>query len=233
MEITMSKNKPNEPDVQEDEFDDDLNSTFDAYERLRAKEVKATEPVADGKINYAKRNPFSNSPGRVKTTPPGWYYETKVIELTGIDLTTFDWMIRYLASDHIITGLRDELFISDKWVEFYKMDPDWATRQLFKRFVASPDSNGKKLECDMDSLFSSLTHAPSKKQMATLTTLLVNPLITPVERWLIELFVSDGRITKNEITSLFDHFYGMSVWNGSGYDRWGHGVLHARQRTRK
>ena len=229
----MSKNIPNEPDVQDDEFDDDLNSNFDPFERHRAEERKATEPIIDGKINYAKRNPFANGPGRVTTVPPGWYYETKAIELAGIDVTTFDWMIRYMASDHIITGLRNEIFISDKWVELYKMDPDWATGQLFKRFLASPDSNGKKLEYDMDSLFSSLTHAPSKKQMATLATLLDNPLITSVERWLIELFVSDGRITKKEISSLFDHFYGMSVWNGSGYDRWGHGVLHARQRTRK
>jgi hypothetical protein len=229
----MSTNEQSRNSVQQNNEIGETDFSDSYLTKLMAEANKPPETITNGKINYAKHNSFLYGPKKIFTPPEGWLNEAQAIELSGIDVEDFDWMIRAIEPGRVSQGLRSENFISQWWVEFYKLDPQWAVSQVFKRFISSPKASGKQLEHDMDQMFASAMYGPSKKQLDTLAKLSEHRLLTPSERWLLELFVSDGRISKQEISDLFDHFFGISVWNGSKFERWGGGVLRQRERAQK
>jgi len=202
-------------DVPNDRFDM-LESAAEAFEQHYAR--GGIKPL-DSKID----------PVVEKVPPAGWLTKAQAVDLSGIDKTLFESMIEDTDPNRDGRSSWSGVFISETWVEFYAMDPGFASLQMFMRFTAEAFEDVKLLNIRHADLFKLNQYLPSKKQLATLWTMLDNPFLTPAERWLVELCITDGRITKSEIGLLFKHFFGESDWIGGRWMNVTNGVLDERR----
>ncbi len=199
-------------------------STGKAYTILDMLDDEYAQKVARGEID----------PNKVKKEvlpPAGWLTDVEAIGNSGIPEYLFEGMLQRIDPRWRPGRQRQDSYISEVWVEFYKMDPVLATRTMFQRFVVRPLGELRLIEITQAETFSRQKYPPTKKQLITLWKLIDNPLLNSSERWLLELFKSDGRITKGEVQSLLDYFFGESDWDGNRRIRWTSGVLRGRQRT--
>jgi hypothetical protein len=180
---------------------------------------------------YESKPLFGAVPYAEPTPPQGWLSEIQAIETSGINPLLFESMLLGMDPNRHEGAGRPTVFISEAWLQFYHMDPGFASQQMFMRFTAEPYADLEFLNYRHADSFKRVKHTPSSKQLGALWKLLENPLLTTAERWFIELCKTDNRITKAEVSLLLQHFFGESDWDGRRRVYYSDGVLRRRQNT--
>ncbi len=198
----------------------------------RSKVSGEEEPVSEFKINYVKHNLWIHGAKKDETPPQGWFSEEEVIERSGMTIEKFDQMIRSRDGSSK-DETRGRYIIDGKWLEFYKVDSRLAVNYLLTRFISNPEPDIRQLEHNLSRTFIGENFTASPKQLQVLKNLLLNQYLTPGERWLLELLITDGWVTKAEAMRLLDYFWGESYWDGSKYQKSSYGVLSERKRAAK
>ena len=231
----MAKQNPRQLSIEfKGSLDDEVPS--DQINLLEMLETESARLTAEKEANPST---FSYPPDKMSrriveplVSPVGWNSEEETMNKSGIPDFTFEALMENMEPNRRPGVSRSASFICDAWIQFYKMDPEFASQRIFKRFTSEPQSNLKLLNIRFEEAWSRI-RLPSAKQSSTLFSLLENQLLTKAERWLLELMKSDGRITKEECQHLLNHFLGESVHDGFRWHKISQGVLHARRRTRK
>jgi len=184
------------------------------------------------KINYVMHDWWKHGPKKDVTPPQGWLSEEQVIERSGMTIEEFDQMVRS-HYDYSKDEARGRYIIDGKWLEFYRVDSHMAVNYLLTRFRSTPEPNIRQLEHNLSQNFKGENYTASPKQLQVLKNLLLNQYLTPGERWLIELLIADGWVSKAEVMRLLDRLLGQSYWDGSKYQKSNYGVLSERKRAAK